>query len=58
MISDPNPVLVEIILSISKNYPKCVTMHKITFLYSVCFALCGKITAEYVLPLAEHDWLK
>jgi len=39
-VSDPNPVLVKIILSISENYPK------------VFYVI---ITAEVILPLAEHD---
>jgi len=58
MISVSDPVLVEIILSISENYPKvfCVAQH--TFLYCVYFALLGKLTAGAILPLAEHDWLK
>jgi len=30
-VSDPNPVLVEIILSVSENYPKCIMMHNIHF---------------------------
>jgi len=42
-VSDPNPVLVEIILSVSENYPKvyCVAQH--TFLCCVYFSLLGKI---------------
>ena len=57
MISDPNPVLVEIILSVSENYPEvyCVAQH--TFLCSVYFTLIGKITAGAILPSAEHNWL-
>jgi len=31
MISDPNPVLVETILSVSEIYPKCIVMHNIYF---------------------------
>ena len=43
-VPDPNPVLVEIILSVSENYPKvhCVAQH--TFLCCIYFASCGKIT--------------
>jgi len=45
-VSDSNPVLVEIMLSVSENYLKvCCTTH--------IFVLCGDI-----LPSAEHDWLK
>jgi len=57
-ISNPNPVLIEIILSVSENYPKvfCATQH--TFLYCVYFALLGKITAGATLLFAEHNWLK
>ena len=53
-ISDPNPVLVKIILYVSEVYYD--VQH--TFLCSVYFASWDKITAEVVLPLAEHDWLK
>jgi len=57
-VSNPNPVLIEIILSVSEDYPKvfCVAQH--TFLCCVYFALLGKITAGATLPFAEHDWLK
>jgi len=54
MISDPNPVLVEIILSASKNYPKMYYDAQHIFLCCVYFAL---ITTEVILPLAECDWL-
>jgi len=57
-VSDPNPVLVKIILSVSENYPKVYYDAQYTFLRSVYFALWGKITAEVILPLAEPDWLK
>jgi len=57
-VSDPNPALVEIILSVSKNYPKVCYDAQHTFLCCVYLALLGKITAETILPLAEHDWLK
>jgi len=67
-VSDPNPVLIETILSVSENYPKtirkCIVMHNIHFLCCVYFAswgkiaLWGKITASVILPLAEHKWLK
>ena len=33
-------------------------MRNIHFLCSVYFALQGKINAQVILPLAEHDWLK
>jgi len=57
-VSDMNPVLLKIILSITEHYPKvyCVAQH--IFFGSVYFALLGKITAGALLPLAEHDWLK
>jgi len=57
-VSDPNPVLVEILLSVSENYPKvyCVAQH--THLCCVYFALLGKITFGAILPLVQHDWLK
>jgi len=58
ILSDPNHVLDKIILSISENYPKVYYDAQHTFLCSVYFALGGKITAEVVFPLAEHDWLK
>jgi len=57
-ISDPNPVLVKIILSVSKNYPKVYCDAQYTFFCCVYFALWGKITAGTILPLAEHHWLK
>jgi len=40
MISDPNPVLVEIILTVFENYPKMYYDAQHTFLYCVYFALC------------------
>ena len=57
-VSDPNPVLVEIILSVSENYPKvhCDAQH--TSLCFVYFASWGKITSGVILPSAGHDWLK
>jgi len=57
-VSDPNPVLVEIILSASENYPKvfCVAQH--IFLCFVCSTSWGKTTFGVTLPSAEHDWLK
>jgi len=33
-------------------------MHNIHCLCSVYIAFGGKIIAEVILPLAEHDWLK
>jgi len=38
-ISDPNPVLVEIILSVSENYPKVYYDAQHTFLCFVYFAM-------------------
>jgi len=57
-VSDPNPVLVKIILSVSNNYTKVHYDAQHTFLRCVYFALLATITAEVILPLAEHDWLK
>jgi len=64
-VSDPNPVVVEIILSRSENYPKMYYETQHTLLccvYAVCCVdfctLLGKITAVVILPLAEHEWLK
>ena len=57
-VSDPNPVLVEIILSVSENYPKVYYDAQHTFLCFVYFASWGKITSGVILPSAEHDWLK
>ena len=56
-ISDPNPVLVKIIPSVSENYPIVYYDAQHTFLCSVYFAFWGKITGEVILPLAEHDRL-
>ena len=58
-VSYLNPVLVEIILSVSENYPKVYCVTQPTFLccvYFASFALLGKITAEAILSLAEHDF--
>ena len=41
-----------------KTIGKCIMMHNIHFLCIVYFTLWGKITAQAILPLAEHDWLK
>jgi len=57
-VSDPNPVFVEIILSVSENYPKVYCDAQHTFLCCVYFASWGKITAGAILPLAKHNWLK
>jgi len=57
-VSDPNPVLVEIILSASENYPKVYHDAQHTFLCFVYFAVWGKITSGVILPSAEHNWLK
>jgi len=45
-VSNPNPVLVEIILTASENYPKVYCDAQ----YIFC--------AVPILPLAEHNWLK
>ena len=47
-VSDPNPILVEIILSISENYPKVYCDAQHTLLCCVYFALLGKITAGVI----------
>jgi len=50
-VSDPNPVLVEIIQSVFENYPKVYCNAQHTFLCCVYFT-------GAILPLAKHDWLK
>jgi len=45
-VSDSNPVLFEIILTVSENYPKM-------YCNAHFFPVSGAI-----LSLAEHDWLK
>jgi len=57
-VSNAHPVFVEIILSVSENYPKVYCDAQHTFLCCVYFASWGKITAGAILPLASHDWLK
>jgi len=57
-VSDPNPVLIEIILSVSENYPKVHYDAQHVFLCCFHFALLGKISARVILPLTEHDWFK
>jgi len=57
-VSDPDPVFVDIILSVSENYPKVYCDAQRIFLCCVYFASWGKITAGAILPLAKHDWLK
>jgi len=57
-VSDPNPVLVKIILSVGENYSEVYYDAQHIFLCSFHFALWGKIPAEVILPLADHDWLK
>jgi len=42
-VSDPNPVLVEIMLSVSETYPKVYYDAQHTF------------SVVSILPLAEHD---
>jgi len=51
-VSDPNSVLVEIVLSLSENYSKAYYEAQHTFFCCVYFALLSKITAGVVLPLA------
>jgi len=46
MISDPKPVLVEIILSVTEIYPKVYYDAQHTFLCFVYFASRGKTTLE------------
>jgi len=57
-ISNPNPVLVKIIVSASENYLKVFYAAKHIFLCFVYFASSGKITCGFVLLSAEHDLLK
>ena len=57
-ISDQNPILIEVMLCVSENYPKVYCDAQHTFLCCVYFASWGKITAGAILPLAKHDWLK
>jgi len=57
-VSNPNLVFVKIILSVSENYPKVYYDAQHTFLCCVYVGLLGKITAEVILPLAEHGWLQ
>jgi len=45
-VSDPNPILVEIILSVFENYPKVYYDAQHTFLCFVYFSSWGKITLE------------
>jgi len=47
-VSDPNPVLVEIILSVSKNYPKVYCDAQHAFLYCVYFAFSWTRLVEEV----------
>jgi len=49
-VSDPNPVYVEIILSVSENYPKVYYDAQHIFLCLVYFASRGKITLESFCP--------
>jgi len=51
-VSDPNSVLVKIMLSVSENYPRMYYDAQHTFFYSVYLASRGKIIAEAILPLA------
>jgi len=51
-VSDPNPVFIEIILSVSKNYPNKYYDANHAYLSCVYFASLSKITAGVILPLA------
>ena len=56
-VSFPNPVLVEIILSVSENYPKVYYDAQHTFSCFVYFASWGKITLElFCLQLKTIGW--
>ena len=56
-LSDPNPVLVEIILFVSENYPKVYCDAQHIFLCFVYFASWGKITLElFCLQLNTIGW--
>jgi len=57
-VSDPNHVLVEIILSVSENYSKMHYDAQHIFVCFVYFASWGKITSGVNSPSAVHDWLK
>jgi len=50
-VSDPNPVLVKIILSVSENYPKVYYDAQHTF-------LCGICEAKYLLELFCLSWTR
>jgi len=54
MISDPHPVLVEMMLPVSENYPKCPVMHKIYFVLCLFYLVRQNNCLSY-LPLAEHN---
>jgi len=56
MISDPNPVLIKVILSVSENYPKVYYDAQHTFLCSVYFASQGKITSVGMHALLSWPW--
>jgi len=55
-VSDPNPVLVEIILSVSESYSKVYYDAQHILLCCVYFA--SGVKNKVILPLAEHDLLK
>jgi len=52
-VSDPNPFLLEVILSVYENYPKVYYDAQHIFLCFVYFASRGKITSGVILPSAE-----
>jgi len=56
-VSDPNPVLVEIILSVRKLFESVLLCTTYILCYAY-FAFLGKITAGAILPLAEHNCVK
>ena len=54
-VSDPNAVLVEMILSVSKNYPKVYCDAQHTFLCCVYFSPWGKITAGAIFGVGVYS---
>jgi len=55
-VPNPNPVLVEIILSVSENYPKVYyDAQHIFLLCCVYFALLGKITTGGILTIGDKN---
>jgi len=56
--SDPIPVLVKIILSVSENYPSVYYDAQHYFCIVSILPHGAQLSAEVILPLAEHGWLK